>query len=262
MNALAAAGQDNQSASEIPEGGEVIPCSLLLRCNRESGCRQGLGRLKAISRSSHPLNGYDFLYGGIGRDILYGSQGNDYIDGESDEDFLDGGSGNDFLFGGLGNDFIDGGLNNDYLDGGDSNDTLTGGIGQDILLGGTGRDSFVFNEFGMSNRDIIKDFDVLSDTIILGNSLDNGLTRFINPGIKGLMFRGGNFSNNQLDSSKFFKGSGCSGAAVGNLSGIYVDTSSGDIWYNDTSLAGSYLIANVGLFAAVAMTSADFIYGG
>jgi hypothetical protein len=34
-------------------------CSLLLRCNRESGCRQGLGRLKAISRSSHPLNGYN-----------------------------------------------------------------------------------------------------------------------------------------------------------------------------------------------------------
>jgi len=76
------------------------------------------------------------------------------------------------------------------------------------------------------------------------------------------MFRGGNFSNNQLDSSKFFKGSGFTGAAVGNLSGIFVDTSSADIWYNDTSLAGSYLIANVGLFAAVAMTSADFIYGG
>lgn len=36
-------------------------CSLLLRCNRESGCRQGLGRLKAISRSSHPLNGYGYL---------------------------------------------------------------------------------------------------------------------------------------------------------------------------------------------------------
>jgi|LakMenEpi03Aug12_release.lakeMendotaPanAssembly.Ray.scaffolds.fasta_scaffold228999_2 Ca2+-binding RTX toxin-like protein len=204
----------------------------------------------------------DFLYGGIGRDILYGSQGNDYIDGESDEDFLDGGSGNDFLLGGLGNDFIDGGLNNDYLDGGDSNDTLTGGIGQDILLGGTGRDSFVFNQLGMSNRDIIKDFDVLSDTIILGNSLDNDLTRSINPGIKGLVFRGGNFSNNQLDSSKFFKGSGFTGAAVKNLSGIYVDTSSGDIWYKDSSLAGSHLIANVGLFAAVAMTSADFIYGG
>lgn len=163
------------------------------------------GQAKSNLTLVPPLNGYDFLYGGIGRDILYGSQGNDYIDGESDEDFLDGGSGNDFLFGGLGNDFIDGGLNNDYLDGGDSNDTLTGGIGQDILLGGTGRDSFVFNEFGMSNRDIIKDFDVLSDTIILGNSLDNGLTRFINPGIKGLMFRGGNFSNNQLDSSKFLR---------------------------------------------------------
>jgi hypothetical protein len=58
MNVLAAAGQDNQSSSEMPEGGAVIASSLLQRCNRESGCRQGLAWLKAPSRSSHPLNGY------------------------------------------------------------------------------------------------------------------------------------------------------------------------------------------------------------
>jgi hypothetical protein len=58
MNALASAGHDIQSAAEMPEGGAVIASSLLLRSKRESGCRQGLARLKAPSSSSHPLNGY------------------------------------------------------------------------------------------------------------------------------------------------------------------------------------------------------------
>jgi len=57
MDVLALVGHDNQSASEIPEGGEVIASSLLLRCNRELGCHQGLGRLKEIFRSSQPYNG-------------------------------------------------------------------------------------------------------------------------------------------------------------------------------------------------------------
>ena len=38
---------------------EILPLQTQYRCNRESGCRQGLGRLKAISRSSHQLNGYN-----------------------------------------------------------------------------------------------------------------------------------------------------------------------------------------------------------
>jgi hypothetical protein len=54
----ASAGHVNQSAYEIPEGGGVIASSLLMRCNRESGGRQGLAKTKAPSRSSRPLNGY------------------------------------------------------------------------------------------------------------------------------------------------------------------------------------------------------------
>jgi hypothetical protein len=64
-----------------------------------------------------------------------------------------------------------------------------------------------------------------------------------------------------LNASWFFKGAGFTGGASGNLSGIYVNTGNGDIWYNDSNLVGSYLIANVGAGAAAGMTNLDFVYG-
>jgi hypothetical protein len=68
-------------------------------------------------------------------------------------------------------------------------------------------------------------------------------------------------NGNVLNAFWFFKGAGFTGGASGNLSGIYVNTSNGDIWYNNSSLFGSYLIANVGTVAAADMTNADFVYG-
>jgi Ca2+-binding RTX toxin-like protein len=147
----------------------------------------------------------------------------------------------------------------DALAGVGGNDTIDGGLGVDTLTGGAGNDFFRFDN--VANRDLITDFSVADDTIILANSLDSTLTSPINPGIKGLSFISGNVNGNVLNAFWFFKGAGFTGGASGNLSGIYVNTSNGDIWYNNSSLFGSYLIANVGTVAAADMTNADFVYG-
>ncbi|BCU09448.1 hypothetical protein [Microcystis aeruginosa] len=112
-----------------------------------------------------------------------------------------------------------------------------------------------------TSEPLITDFSVPADTIILANSLDSTLAGSFNPGIKGLSFISGNVNGSVLNSARFFKGAGSTGGASGNLSGIYVNTSNGDIWYNDSNLVGSYLIANVGAGAAAGMTNADFVYG-
>jgi hypothetical protein len=87
------------------------------------------------------------------------------------------------------------------------------------------------------------------------------LAGLISPGIKGLSFVGGNLAGNVLDPLWFFKGAGLDGRLLGNASGIYVNTTDGNIWYNDFTSAGSYLIANVGAGAAAGMTNLDFVYG-
>jgi len=154
----------------------------------------------------------------------------------------------------------------DTINGGVGNDTLDGGLGVDTLTGGAGNDFFRFDN--VANRDRVTDFSVADDTIILANSLDSTLAGSINPGINGLLFDSGNVDGSVLSDAGFFKGPGftggasgnLTGGASGNLSGIYVNTSNGDIWYNDSNLVGSYLIANVGT-AAATMTNANFVYG-
>ncbi|NCR07200.1 MAG: hemolysin [Microcystis aeruginosa LG13-11] len=161
--------------------------------------------------------------------------------------------------GNAGNNVITGNTANNLLNGSGGNDTLNGGLGVDSLTGGAGNDFFWLDN--VANRDLITDFSVPADTIILANSLDSTLTGFINPGIKGLSFISGNVNGSVLSAGQFFKGAGLTGGALGNLSGIYVNTSNGDIWYNDSTVLGSYLIANVVASAAAGMTNADFVYG-
>ena len=55
------AGVAAQSASEIPAGGALIAGGLYLRCNRESGRRQGFSRIEVRHELSRPLNAYDTL---------------------------------------------------------------------------------------------------------------------------------------------------------------------------------------------------------
>jgi Ca2+-binding RTX toxin-like protein len=232
--------------------------------------------------------GNDTLNGGAGIDTLIGGLGNDIYIVDSITDIIteNASAGTDTIqssvtytiaalnnvenltltgaaaingTGNAGNNVITGNTANNLLNGGGGNDTLNGGLGVDSLTGGVGNDFFWLDN--VANRDLITDFSVPADTIILANSLDSTLTGPINPGIKGLSFVGGNVPGNVLNAAGFFKGAGITGGALGNLSGIYVNTSNGDIWYNDSNLVGSYLIANVGATAAAGMTNADFVYG-
>ena len=52
-------------------------------------------------------------------------------------------------------------------------DILNGGLGNDILNGGLGKDIFVFNTTlnGNTNKDVIKDFNVIDDTIHLSSDI-------------------------------------------------------------------------------------------
>ena len=190
---------------------------------------------------------------------------------DNGSDTSDGGLGNDLIYGNGGNDSLVGNGGSDNIQGGSGNDTLEGGLGQDSLTGGTGNDFFRLTEVSLislpspnpinpQSRDLITDFSVPNDTIILANSLDSTLAGLISPGIKGLSFVGGNLAGNVLDPLRFFKGAGLDGRLLGNASGIYVNTIDGNIWYNDANAAGSYLIANVGAGAAAGMTNADFVY--
>ncbi|MCF2871245.1 hypothetical protein L0664_09240 [Octadecabacter sp. G9-8] len=114
----------------------------------------------------------DVLYGGTGSDRLNGGSGDDELHGERSNDRLNGNSGDDSLYGGSGNDKLWGGSEDDVLFGGSQSDTLNGGTGEDILVGGLGNDilnggqdadTFVFA--GVTNSDIIEDFETGIDKI-------------------------------------------------------------------------------------------------
>ncbi|MCA2506080.1 S8 family serine peptidase [Microcystis sp. M62BS1] len=156
------------------------------------------------------------------------------------------------------NNVLTGNSGSNVLNGGLGNDTLNGDLGLDTLTGGAGNDFFRFDN--VENSDLITDFSVANDTIILANSLDGTLTGSLGMGIKGLVFNSANANGSVLNAAWFFKGAGFTGGASGNPAGIYVNTSNGDIWYNDSTVVGSYLMANVGAGAAAGMTNLDFVY--
>jgi Ca2+-binding RTX toxin-like protein len=124
--------------------------------------------------------GNDRIDGGAGGDTIYGEDGNDTIDGDSGNDCISGGLGDDCIKGGQGADTILAGDGNDSMDGGvgaDSilgeagNDTIIGGQGSDTMSGGTGEDQFYFSSG--SGKDVITDFDVLQDKIVIQSNLNN-----------------------------------------------------------------------------------------
>ena len=251
-----------------------------------TGWYLGLG----LNDTIYGYNGNDTLDGGLGADTMDGGDGNDtyFVDNVGDivKEFYDDALGGtaDTVFAsvtyslapgtfynqghgienltltGFGNINATGNGKNNILKGNSGSNVLNGGVGVDTLTGGAGAGNDFFRLDNVANRDLITDFPVGDDTIILANSLDSTLPGSLNPGIKGLIFNSGNVNGSVLNASWFFKGAGFTGGASGNLSGIYVNTGNGDIWYNDSNLVGSYLIANVGAGAAFGMTNADFVY--
>jgi hypothetical protein len=99
------------------------------------------------------------------------------------------------------------------------------------------------------------------DALILADHLDDGLVGASAAGIKGLTFSGGNGVGNTLAPMSFFKGAGLNGASFGAAAGIFVNTSSGDVFYNDAKEAGSYLIARLGAAGVAGISARDFLLG-
>lgn len=95
------------------------------------------------------------------------------VSGTSSGDRIIGGSGRDVLTGNGGNDHLLGWTNKDTLKGGTGNDYLYGGDGNDMLYGNAGKDSFVFDTkpHKATNKDAIKDFKVVNDTIRIENNV-------------------------------------------------------------------------------------------
>jgi Ca2+-binding RTX toxin-like protein len=173
-------------------------------------------------------------------------------------------------------DILIGNTDSNKILGGAGNDTLDGGAGVDVLTGGSGNDRFTLANRGNLHADSITDFKaymvssqpgspsglvVEDDALILANRLDEGLVGASASGIKGLTFSGGNGVGNTLAPTSFFKGAGLNGASFGAAAGIFVNTSSGDVFYNDAKEAGSYLIARLGAAGVAGITASDFLLG-
>jgi len=137
--------------------------------------------------------------------------------------------------------------------GGSSDDLLIGGAGYDTLNGESGIDQFYFGENdsgdSISEQDIIFNFNAAEDNLLLETMY------YGNPSVfaKGLAFTGGSGQNalrTQLIAGWYFEGSGFNGNG-NQLSGIFLDTSNGYIWYNPTS----YLAGDSRHFATIDITT-------
>lgn len=103
------------------------------------------------------------------RNVLWGGTGDDSLYAGAGGDTLGAGDGNDFVRGGTANDVIFGGAGNDTINAGAGNDSIWSGSGDDVLWSGEGSDSFFFAEG--HGVDMIQDFDLEFDTLVLTNTL-------------------------------------------------------------------------------------------
>lgn len=128
-------------------------------------------------------SGNDRMTGGQGDDNMTGGAGNDHLKGGLGDDILRGAKGRDTLKGGGGSDDIKGNGGRDKLNGGFGDDVLTGGNGADKLIGGRGADVFVFDV--KSGKDVIRDFDIGTDLISLGDNVPDQDVRLsqVNQGV-------------------------------------------------------------------------------
>lgn len=189
----------------------------------------------------------DFL---TGIENVNGSNYDDRITGNGLDNRLIGFAGNDVILSAAGNDFLDGGIGNDYLSGGAGNDTiiggdgvdrLFGGPGNDVLSGGTGADLFCFNTVpnAATNRDIISDFSLVGDVIVLENAVFAGLAA------TGVL-AAGLFKNLNL------------GPVDANDRILYNDTTGALFYDADGSGVGAAIVFAV-LTGSPSVTAADFL---
>lgn len=221
-------------------------------------------------------DGNDTLKGYTGNDSLYGDGGNDTLIGGEGADNLLGGAGSDTasyrdataaviaslansaintgealgdvytsienIVGSDFNDLVYGNANANSVSGGSGNDILKGYAGNDTLSGGSGNDQFNFNTAlnAATNMDIITDFNVAADTILLDNAV------FVAAGALGTL------------AAAAFKAN-TTGLATDASDRIIYETDTGELFYDADGNGGGASIQFAKLAASLALTNADFV---
>jgi serralysin len=167
---------------------------------------------------------------------LNGNGNANTISGEAGSDDIAGLGGNDTLNGRGGDDCLFGGTGVDRLNGGTGDDTLDGGPGLDNLTGGPGKDTFVFSSALANSSDVITDYTVADDTILISKSLV------------------GNLPAGSLAANRF------KNTALGNISSedrIIYESATGKLFFdsNGSGVGGRVLIAT--LPAGLAMVAGE-----
>jgi len=149
--------------------------------------------------------------------------GSNTLNGTSRSDVLKGYGGNDKIYGHDGNDF------------------LFGGTGNDTLYGGKGKDAFVFDTKPNSrtNKDAIKDFKVVDDTVRLDNAVFTKVGK-----------------NGTLKSSAFWANN--TGKAHDKDDRIIYDKDSGVLYYDADGNGKGSAVAFATISKKLAMTNKDF----
>jgi serralysin len=150
-------------------------------------------------------------------------------------------AGSDTLKGTSGSNTLKGYNGNDKLYGQGGNDFLFGGAGNDTLYGGTGKDAFVFDTKAntRTNKDAIKDFKVVDDTVRLDNAV------FTKVG-----------SNGTLKSSAFWTNN--TGKAHDKDDRIIYDKDSGVLYYDADGSGKGAAVAFATIAKKLGMTNKDF----
>jgi len=177
---LGTSGDDNYSVTsvndiikEVPNGGNdtvstwinytLAPEVEILRLKVEGL----IGTGNELDNRIVGSGGSDHIFGMDGNDLVQGVNGDDWISGGNGDDDLRGDVGNDTIFGDAGADKLIGGAGADVLIGGAGDDLLEGGEGADVLTGGDGSDAFQFRQEALGAGDVITDFGVGADRIVL-----------------------------------------------------------------------------------------------
>lgn len=105
--------------------------------------------------------------------LLFGDT-NDVAAGGDEVDVIMAGAGDDNIMGAEGTDFMFGGLGDDVVRGGLGDDVIVGNQGSDLLISGGGSDVYEFfaDQFEQGDFDIILDFEVGKDSILVVGSTD------------------------------------------------------------------------------------------
>lgn len=126
------------------------------------------------------------------------------------------------------------------ITGNTSANRIDGGLGVDRLTGGAGRDSFVFSTTpGADNADIITDFSVKDDTIMLDYTVFRALTPGALPGFAFV--------------------ANASGAAKDGNDRVIYETDTGRLYYDGDGTGSKARVHVATLDPGLALTAADFV---